>query len=447
MIVYEILAQLGKVKHMVFGSLLPIMGETNILELFSGFSERERKYVIFKVLEMYLNQVMNRMSCGHTVIWAINQGILPMSTSANNSCYSTARSKLQEKSLIALFRAVGAKVEEQARVLDKFKKRNVKVVDGSSVQLLDTAKNRTEYTQPTEQKQGCGNPVMRLVAIMGLGTGVILDAGVGALSENERTLFRKLWGGLVASDILLGDRGFGSYAEVAMLKVRGVDVVFRQRQGCLKSKEVVKNNGKNDFLIRWKRPHDPGAWVPRDELPREMIVRAVRFRCAVRGGKTEEVILFTTLIDSHEYSANDLATLYRRRWEMELRLRDIKTVMGLELIPSKTPHGCRNYLWVGLTAYNLARAVMLDAAKVGRIPIARISFTNTLNAVSEFHDCRFSESDFEHRYRNLLSQLIRTRVPLRPGRSERRERKRRPKNGFKLMTKPRYPACSVIKVA
>ena len=438
--VYWMKSQLGKVKHMVFGSLLSIMGEAEIEELFSGFNQRERQYTIMRVLQMYLNQVLNRMSCGHAVIWAINQRILQLPASANNSCYSAARSRLPEGPLMTFFRAVGAKVESRAKAFDKFKGRDVKVVDGTSVQLLDTRENQAEYPQPSGQKPGCGFPVMNVVAIMGLGAGVILEAVVGSLKENERTLFRKLWGSLAAGDLLLGDRGYGSYAEVAVLKSRGIDVVFRQRNDSLKKKDVISKNGRNDWLIRWTRPGQLGDWITRDELPGEITVRAVRFRCAARGFRSVEVILFTTLLDFKKYSLVDLAELYHRRWEMELKLRDIKTVMGLELIACKTPRRCRNHLLVGLTAYNLVRAVMLDAAKVGRIHMARISFKTTLYFVCEFGDGKRSEADFEYEYVLLLKQLVRTKVPHRPGRHEPRERKRRPKNEYKLQTKPRNPA-------
>jgi len=422
------------------------MGEAQVVELFAGFNKRQRQYTIVKVLQMYLNQVMSRMSCVQTVLWAMDQGIVPLSASANNSCYSAARSRLPEEQLKTLMKSVGAKVEEQARACDKYKGRRVKVVDGSSVQLMDTVRNQIKYPQPSEQKRGCGFPVMNIVALMGLGTGVILDAVVGAIKDSERTLFRKLWDSLDAGDILLGDRGFGSYAEVAMLKARGVDAVFRQRRGCLKNKEIVEVNGSGDYLIKWKRPSGAGDWIARDMLPKHQLIRAVCFTCRCRNNRFEEVILFTTFLDPKQHSHADLAHLYYRRWEMELRLRDIKSVMGLELIACKTPERCRKQLWIGLTAYGLVRAVMLDAAKTGRISIARISFKITLHCVAELGNSRFVQIDFEYWYQRILAQLIRTQVPYRPGRNEPRERKRRPK-GYKLMTKRRNPAPKKALVA
>jgi hypothetical protein len=428
----------SKLDNTVFGSLLTILGEEEINGLFKGYSTRKRIYTIFTVLEMYLHQVINGIGCEGTIVWAINQGILKPGVSTNNSCYSQARSRLQVDSLVRLYRAVGNRVEGQARSADSYKKRRVKVVDGTEVQLLDTKRNQSEYPQPTSQSPGCGFPVMRVVALMGLGSGTILDCSVGPLSKGERTLFKDLWTSLEPGDILLGDRGFGSYAEVAYLTAMGCDVVFRQRKGSLKNKKIVEILGKNDFLIEWERPKRVGNWTSPGELPEKMKVRAIRYKCKIRG-KIEEVILFTTLIDRRAHPARDLKDLYQRRWNIETRLKDIKTTMGLEFITSKSPQGCLIQLYIGLLAHNLVRAVMLDAAKIGRIPIIRISFKGAIDRIIAFGDSRLMDKDFERWYRFLLKDLVKTKVPFRPGRYEYRERKRRPTR-FKLKTNNSNPS-------
>src|SRR4030043_493271 len=112
-------------------------------------------------------------------------------------------------------------------------------------------------------------------------------------------------------------------------------------------------------------------------------------------------------------------------WEMELRIRDIKSTMGMSLLRSKTPSGCRKELWMGLLAYNLVRGIMLDAALRGRLPISRISFKGTMNSLEAFSYGWFAENNPKRAYLYLLDYLISSRLPDRPGRCEPRKIKKR----------------------
>jgi len=271
---------------------------------------------------------------------------------------------------------------------------------------------------------------------MGLGTGAIIDCEVGAYRDPERTMFRKLWRSLEKGDIVLGDRGFGSFAEVATLLNMGVDFVFRQRQGSLKTKDLRKI-GKDEWIVTWQRPRQVGDWVSPDQLPDRIEIRAIRFRTEIKGFRSEEIILFTSLTDPKEYSKERLIELYYRRWEMELRIRDIKTTMGMDFLKPKTPSGCRKEMWMGLLAYNMVRGIMLDAALRGRLPVSRISFKRTLNCLDAFSFGWFAVNDPMRAYLLFLDYLIETRVPERPGRFEPRKLKKRHKNKYSLLTKPR----------
>jgi hypothetical protein len=252
-------------------------------------------------------------------------------------------------------------------------------------------------------------------------------------------MFRMLWRSLEEGDIELGDRGFGSYAEVALILKMGVDFVFRQKLGSLKTKAIRKIR-KDEWIVTWKRPQEPGDWVGPDQLPDQVEIRAIRFRTEITGFRSEEIILFTSLTDPKQFPREKLIELYYRRWEMELRIRDIKTTMGLDFLKPKTPSGCRKELWMGLLAYNMVRGIMLDAALRGRLPISRISFKRTLDCLDAFSSAWFGVNDPQRAYLLFLDYLIETRVPDRPGRIEPRKIKKRQKNKYSLLTTPRNVA-------
>ena len=436
---YWITSAISKSKRKIHNDVVAKLGEARVCEAFQGFTTRKRKYHTWALFQIFMNQVANGMSCSEAIAWGISQRLLPMKTSPKTSAYCNSKSRLPERPIFDLMKSVGAEVESHTHGNRKTFGRNVKVVDSTSVQLPDTKANQRVYPQPSGQKPGCGQPHMKVCALMGLGTGAIIDCEVDAYRVHERTLFRRLWRSLNEGDIVLGDKGFGSYAEVALLLKRGVDFVFRQRQGSLGTKDIRKI-GKDEWVVTWKKPQILGDWVSLCELPDQIEVRAIRFKVEVKGSRSKEIILFTSLADRKDYPREKLMELYYRRWEMELRIRDIKSTMGMSLLRSKTPSGCRKELWMGLLAYNLVRGIMLDAALRGRLPISRISFKGALNSLEAFSYGWFAENNPERAYLYFLDYLIRSRLPHRPGRCEPRKIKKRHNCKYSLLTTTRNVA-------
>lgn len=144
----------------------------------------------------------------------------------------------------------------------------------------------------------------------------------------------------------------------------------------------------------------------------------------------------TTLLDRERYPKRKLMRLYRRRWEMELRLRDIKTTMGFELLKAKTAEGCRKEMWMALVAYNLIRTVMVAAARRMDKAVGRISFAGTVQRLEAFGMCPLRAQDPVGLFVLLLDHLCDDLLPRRPNRVEPRKRKRRPKN-YRLLNRPR----------
>lgn len=439
---YKLSTEISKLKSKIFNDLSPVITEAEVKEALRGFTKRHRTYHTWPVFQLFLHQAATSGSCSEAISWGIANELLPINTSPLTSSYSTARNRLPEASLKELAFSVGKAIEQNARARDLVHGHHVKVVDGSSVQLQDTGTNQAEYPQSSEQKEGCGFPVMYICALMGLASGALLDASVGGGQGNERSLFRKLWSSLDEGDILLGDRGFISYADFAMLLKLGVDVVMRQRSNSFTNKKKI-NLGHNDWLVFWERPAAIGKWVDRDELPEMLVVRAVEYTITNENGEKEKAVIFTTLLDRKLYPVKKLVELYRRRWDMELTFRHIKTSMNMELLKCKTPKRCRCELWMGLLAYNIIRGVMLDAARKGKLPPAKISFTGTMHGLKNFASTKVFNDDPRSAYRLLLDHLLQNQVGKRPGRSEPRRIKRRKKQ-YSLLTEPRKPAARAV---
>ena len=276
---------------------------------------------------------------------------------------------------------------------------------------------------------------------MSLATGAVSRYSIGTLHEHEQRLFQDLRAHLSAGEVVLGDRNFGTFATLVLLKRQGAEGVFRRHQARGAGVQNLKRLGKDDHLVRWHiRPHRAPVWLDASvELPLTLVVREVTFQVTQPGFRTQSVTLVTTLWDAESYPAEALAELYLRRWRMELWLRDIKITMDMDMLRTKTPARVRAELAMFLVGYNLIRTVMFDAAKMGEMRLEQLSFKSAL--VRFWLWCAGLRRSTRIMawllgYQAMLSDLARDLNPDRPGRYEPRVVKRRPKP-FARMQQPR----------
>ncbi len=153
-----------------------------------------------------------------------------------------------------------------------------------------------------------------------------------------------------------------------------------------------------------------------------------------------DYVTLATLLDPVQYPAAELIALYRRRWQMELTLRHLKTTMGMEQLRCQSPAMVQKELLAYLVAYNLIRCLMAEAVAQAGIEWERLSFKGTVDAVrtytAEIRAAR-SRTKREHLWEELSRAIVADKVPHRPGRTEPRAVKRRPK-AYPLLNKPRH---------
>lgn len=411
-----------------------------------GPNSRERLFTLRLTCECLIWQMLKpRTACREVVrqvqALACLHGRGPVDDNA--SAYIQARQRLPQECLERVLAATAQAAERRAAPSSQLQGRPVKVVDGSSVQLPDTAANQQDYPQPSGQKRGCGLPVLKLVVLFSLASGALLDVVLGNLHSHDLRLFHRLWECLRAGDILLGDRAYGEYATLAELPRQGVDVVARlHSRRKVDFRKARQRLGHHDGVFLWRKGCrqstilTPAQWAA---LPEEIQVRIVRFTAACRGFRTQHITLVTSLLDAALYPAAELIALYLRRWRIELCLRDVKTTLGLEQLRCQSPAMVRKELLAGLIAHNLIRCVMAEAAQVHQAELERVSFKGAVDALRQY-SAVLAQARTNRLKRKLWLDLLRTLagdlVPRRPGRLEPRAIKRRPKP-YPLLNKPR----------
>ena len=426
-----------------FGSMIP---DALLCPQAKGSASRQRLFSPLVTFWTFLAQVLSPQSACRDAVrkaqawWALRHQI---QISPATSAYCQARARLPDVLLQRIHRHLSDRLEANVPSASLWLGRAVKVVDGTGLSMPDTASNQAAYPQSVSQKPGCGFPLMKLVGLFSLASGALLHFARGTQYVHDCQLFVQLWPYLCKGDVVLGDRGFCSFLALGSLLARGVDSVLRLHQSRQADFRRGQRLGKDDQLIVWHKPfRRPTEQHPElmAALPKKLTVRQIRLRVQIKGFRSQTIVLVTTLLDPVAYPADEIRQLYLQRWSVELHFREIKTLLALDVLRCLSSEMVEKELLVHVIAYNLVRSVMQQAALQHQVDLARLSFKGTLDTLRHFAEAIHAAHGEPHRQaelRDAMFELIaRDQLPVRPGRSEPRAKKRRPK-AYPFLTKPR----------
>ncbi len=373
---------------------------------------------------------------------------LPVPTGGTSS-YCKGRSRISTSFLEAIFEKTSKELVRLERDEDHWKGMALKAIDGSSVQLLDTAPNQGVYPQPGGQKEGCGFPVMGMMGLVNLSHGGWEGMETSVWSEHDATVAPRLLRCIEENDLIMADRAFCSYEYIARITTeRKAHVLMRLHQARHRKLDwrAGKKIGANQRLVTWSKPKVQPAKSELSKkqwkaLPEEMTMRLIKVGYQDRCGKKRTIVVVTDLLDPNLHDGMKLTELYTRRWEIEEKLRDVKTTMGMELFAVKSPDMAHKTMLMMMIAYNLIRCLMQSAARDAEVPVHHLSFKGTLDLVTSCYGHFKSMAKTckkRVQYRAKIIRVIATkRLNIRPYRNEPRAVKRRPKS-YQLLTKPRH---------
>jgi hypothetical protein len=408
-------------------------------------NSRDRHYTRWRTFWSMLWQAFNPLASGREVVrqlqaaYELEDG---PQLSPQDGAYCRAKARLPLDQFPKGLSATARQADQLAPPLQLLAGRPIKVADGSALTLADTPKNRAAYP-PIEPTATPTFPQLRLVVLFSLLSGAILAAAPASLQVSELGLLHALVTHLVAGDILVGDRGFGSFPVIAWLQVHRIDLLGRTTRR-IDGRRRLRRLGKNDWLLTWKAtPSCTSPWLSalvQALLPTQLTVRAVKGSCYQKGFRVRQVTVVTTLLDPERYPAAEILQAYLRRWRLEMCLDDLKTSLQMETLRGRTPETLQRELFTRLIAHNLVRCTMAQAASDHQVPLERLSFKGSLDALRHFAHARARAHSRARRQRLwslLLQTLARDLVPERPGRREPRAVKRR-KNKYPRLDAPRH---------
>ena len=273
------------------------------------------------------------------------------------------------------------------------------------------------------------------------------DFAEGEQSAHDAPIYRKLLHCFQSGDILCGDRAFCTFELMSSMQGLEVDTLMRLHQARHRTLDWRKGRriDKHQRLVTWRKPSqkpsgstlDAAEWAA---LPDEMEVRLIRFYFEDRDGKKRRMVLATTLIDHEKYDWIELAAIYAQRWDIELRLRDVKTTLQMDHLRVKTPESARKTLRMALIAYNLIKSSCQEAGHAAGRDLRLMSFKGALDTIVA-NTARYLRRQKHVRkiqeiWASTIEMIAEKGINLRPFRREPRAQKKRPKN-FSYLTAPR----------
>ncbi len=290
--------------------------------------------------------------------------------------------------------------------------RSIQLIDGTSVSLGHHPGLVEKYPPAANQHGTSHWPILKMVTMHDAHSGLIVAAAwgpmYGADAVSEQALAARVLEQSPVGGIYLGDRNFGIFATAYQVKQHQSDCILRLTEE--RARKLLGQDPKvgMDERVDWR----PSVWDRKSnpDLPADAHV-AGRVIVAQRKGWREPVCLFTTL----ELVAAEIVRLYRLRWNIETDLRSLKQTVRLERIAVKSDDMLQKELWAAIAAYNLVRAVILEAALYAGVPPRALSFTHVyyLIAASLPALLRMAPDQAQRELEVIIHQAARCKLPNR----------------------------------
>jgi len=407
-----------------------------------GGNYRDKVFTPLNTLKTFLWQVLSENgSCKEAVanvlVERIEQGLPP--NSVNTGPYCKARRRLPVSPIVSAVKETGDALHQQTKPEWKWRDYNVLMVDGTTMLMADTEENQKEFPQQSVQKPGLGFPIVRLVGLISLSVGSLKNYAISAYQgkgSGESSLFSLLIETIIEGDLLLADRYYCTYAIVALMQHQDAPVVFRNHAKKITDFRRGKKLGPKDHLIHWAKPKRKPTWMSEadyEKLPTSLQVREF----AVNG-----IVYVTTLSDASCFHKKEIASLYQKRWKIELDIRTIKTDMGMEMLRCKTPEMVKKEIAVYLLAYNLIRTTIAQAAKRHNKLPRSLSVKAAIQLLSAARQQVRKQPSITFTAM-ILKAIASTMIGQRKRKPQPRAVKRRPK-AYPLLMESREIACSKL---
>lgn len=294
-------------------------------------------------------------------------------------------------------------------------------LDGTQFSLTNTPQIKGAIKTAKSRRGRAAFAKLTAGVLLEVGLHNPLAAAIGRKAESEWELARGLLSHLPKGGLLLADRlhGCAAFAVVALEACQraGSHFLFRARSNI--KGHVLKRCKDGSRLIRVPvrkkgSPHHILQWLE---------LREIRVRVGRKGHRSQELRLWTSLLDCKEAPALELAQLYAQRWEHELYYRQLKRQLRKsDVLQSHTVETAAQEI-AALVICSALLAAERARAAAGRVAVLRVSFVKVMELLQplwltlELGEDLLSERQKNELVKRFYKQMGRCVSPPRRSRS------------------------------
>ena len=304
-------------------------------------------------------------------------------------------------------------------------------VDGTCVSMSDEP-SLVEHFGRCNTRHGYSRfPLARITLAFDLKTLVTIGHNAGAYKRMEGELLRPLLSEFQSGDVLVGDRHFAGANLYWEYRQAGVDFITRtHHQLQVDRLKGVESFDSKDKIVQL--PFSPQHRRQNPCLPKFILVRLIQTTVKIKG-KKETFWIATSLLDAHQYPAQEIQGWLKKRWKVETLIEELKVWLNADVLRSKTPEGIYKELYARIIGLNLIHWLILKSAQKHAREPERMSLSAALRLAIAY-SLKMSTAPawlLPSLYETLLDHIAFSTVPCRPDRMEprmiKRERKHYPK--------------------
>jgi hypothetical protein len=315
------------------------------------------------------------------------------------------------------------------------------ITDGTYLQLQDTADIRSGYVVKGQESS---YPQALLQVMIRQGSGLVSQFALGSRQESELQLVIPMIKKLEENTLLLADDLYCTYYHFCIVLAQKSHIIVPGKRD--RNYTVVRKLNDNDQIVELSKTSRP-QYISKEEwdsLPKTILMRRITYHYPTKNGM-EAAILYTTVLDER-IRTSDIVVKYAMRWDMviersrniEISIREIKTLMDINILRSQSREMMKKELLIALSAYNMVRRKIAESADMAGISpqedffqkYAPISRTILLDMVRQAHQPRegaFFINGHREDADTLKMRINKHQIPHRKG--KRRHYPRKTKHG------------------
>ena len=321
-----------------------------------------------------LTQAVKDLIDNHSDILPNNRRVTEGRLSENNSAYNKARQKMPIQVIEEFSHRVCDHLARRAE--PAFLDQRVFILDGTTITLPPTHELKKAFP-PAMNKHGESVwPVACLMVAHEMQTGCALvpqvDPMYGPNNSSEAKQAEQIIDRLPENSIVLADSGFGIFSVAFHCQLRAKPFVLgltkqRYKAYIKKATLIEEAAGYRTYHLIWNPTAKERKKHP--ALPADAAVEAFIHQVDLENEQTLE------LVTSVEVDGLSVGELYRRRYDVEFDIRDLKVTMDSENIRAKSVDTVMKELLGSVIAYNLVAQLRKQAAKLINVKPRRLSFS------------------------------------------------------------------------